>query len=364
MRYYVDVIKTNKNNATLKAPGDIAKICDELGMTAFNMPNLPYDKSVYYQKAWMLLVWQRYWHKLLKKMKSGDVLLYQHPMYGTRIMEKILPKFRQKGVKIVMLIHDLNILRGGETFKRDKTSSVYIQDMIILNYADNIICHNKSMLDYLVSEGFSEDKLTNLEIFDYLTDYRSADKTFKKEWSCVIAGNLVKAKCKYIYDLIDRTKVEDAYKLHLYGGGLEVDLGDEYTNVVYHGSISPEKLPEVMEGDFGIVWDGTSTKSCEGNNGNYLRYNNPHKTSLFLASGVPVIVWKEAALAEFVEQNGVGFTVSSLEEINGVLSKMTEAEYTKMIANVDSVSEKIRNGYFFKNAYQKAENAIFSGMEK
>ena len=43
---------------------------------------------------------------------------------------------------------------------------------------------------------------------------------------------------------------------------------------------------------------------------------------------------------------------------------MTEAEYTKMIANVDSVSEKIRNGYFFKNAYQKAENAIFSGMEK
>lgn len=364
MRYYVDVIKTNKNNATLKAPGDIAKICDELGMTAFNMPNLPYDKSVYYQKAWMLLVWQRYWNRLLKKMKNGDVLLYQHPMYGTRIMERILPKFRKKGVKIVMLIHDLNILRGGEEYKRDKTSSVYIQDMIILNYADNIICHNKSMLDYLASEGFSENKLTNLEIFDYLTDYRPAAKTFKEEWSCVIAGNLVKAKCKYIYDLIDHTKEEGGYKLHLYGGGLEADLGEEYTNVVYHGSISPEKLPEVMEGDFGIVWDGTSTKSCEGNNGNYLRYNNPHKTSLFLASGVPVIVWKEAALAGFVEENGVGFAVSSLEEINGVLSQMTASEYTQMIENVEAVSEKIRKGHFFKTAYQKAENAIFSGMEK
>ena len=263
-----------------------------------------------------------------------------------------------------MLIHDLNILRGGEAYKRDKTSSVYIQDMIILNYADNIICHNKSMRDYLVSEGFPENKLTNLEIFDYLTDYSPSYKAFKEEWSCVIAGNLVKAKCKYIYDLIDHTRAEGSYKLHLYGGGLETELGSDYSNVVYHGSVSPEKLPEIMEGDFGIVWDGTSTKSCEGNNGNYLRYNNPHKTSLFLASGVPVIVWKEAALAPFVENNGVGFAVSSLEEINSVLSKMTESEYAQMIANVDTVSNKIRSGYFFKTAYQKAEDAIFCGMEK
>ena len=364
MRYYVDVIKTKKNNATLKAPSDIARICNDLGMAAFNMPNIPYEKNVFFQKIWMLLVWQRYWYKLLRKMKSGDILVYQHPMYGTRIMKKILPKFRKKGVKIIMLIHDLNILRGGEEFKRDKTSSVYIQDMVILNYADNIICHNKSMQDYLISEGFSPEKLTSLEIFDYLSDYSPNHKAINGEWSCVIAGNLVKSKCKYIYDLINHTQTHDNYKLHLYGGGLEIDLGTEYKNVIYHGSISPEKLPEIIEGDFGIVWDGTSIESCEGNNGNYLRYNNPHKTSLFLASGLPVIVWKESALADFVERNGVGIAVESLEDISNILSEMTTEEYDRIVANVNAVSQKIRSGYFFRTAYKKAEDTVVRGMEK
>lgn len=364
MRYYVDVIKTNKNNATLKAPGDIARISDELGMTACNMPSLPYDKSVYYQKIWMLLVWHRHWNKLLRKLKSGDVLLYQHPMYGTRIMERILPKLRKKGVKIVMLIHDLNILRGGEEYKRDKTSSVYIQDMVILNYADNIICHNQSMLNYLLSEGFEKNKLTSLEIFDYLTDHRPTAKKFKREWSCVIAGNLVKAKCKYVYDLVDNVSSAGGYTLHLYGGGLETVISENQDKVIYHGSVSPDKLPEIMEGDFGIVWDGTSTKTCEGNNGNYLRYNNPHKTSLFLASGIPVIVWDQSALADFVRDNGVGFAIPSLDDIPDVLSRMTEDEYNRIVENVNAVSEKIRSGYFYKTAYQKAEDAIFCGTEK
>ena len=358
MKYYVDVIKTNKNNATLKAPGDIAKICKELNMTPYNMPDIPYDKSTYYQKIWMLFVWQRHWYKLLSKMKKGDVLLYQHPMYGTRLMKKFLPKLQKKGVKVIMLIHDLNILRGGESYKNDKSSPIYIQDMVVLGYADKIICHNERMRQYLLSEGFDENKLVSLQIFDYLINRDLPTRIPENKWSCVIAGNLVKSKCKYIYDLIDHLREQDSYKLHLYGGGLEVDLTNEHKNVIYHGSISPDKLPEIIEGDFGIVWDGTSIKSCEGNNGNYLRYNNPHKTSLFLASGIPVIVWKDSALADFVEQHGVGLTVESLEDVDSELSRMTIEEYNRIIENVQEISSKIRSGYFFRTAYESAINSI------
>ena len=58
-----------------------------------------------------------------------------------------------------------------------------------------------------------------------------------------------------------------------------------------------------------------SSETCKGSFGEYLRINNPHKTSLYLASGIPVIIWSKAALAEFIEKNKCGITVDSLYEI-------------------------------------------------
>ena len=60
-----------------------------------------------------------------------------------------------------------------------------------------------------------------------------------------------------------------------------------------------------MDQNFGLVWDGTSLDGCNGRYGEYLKFNNPHKTSLYLSCGIPVIIWKEAALADFVEEHKV-----------------------------------------------------------
>ena len=56
------------------------------------------------------------------------------------------------------------------------------------------------------------------------------------------------------------------------------------------GSFLPDELPSALEGSFGLVWDGDSSKTCSGVFGEYLRYNNSHKASLYLASGFPIIV--------------------------------------------------------------------------
>ena len=86
-----------------------------------------------------------------------------------------------------------------------------------------------------------------------------------------------------------------------------------------------------------------------------MRYNNPHKTSLYLASRIPIVIWDKAALAEFVEKNGVGFTVSSLGEIPDKLNALTEEEYGKMYRNVESVSKKLFKGEFLRSALSKAQ---------
>jgi len=81
-----------------------------------------------------------------------------------------------------------------------------------------------------------------------------------------------------------------------------------------------------------------------------MKYNNPHKISLYLRCNVPVIIWEKAGLAQFVKENGVGICVSSLNEIEQVLAAVSLEEYNKMLQNVHEISQKISSGYFMRQA--------------
>ena len=87
--------------------------------------------------------------------------------------------------------------------------------------------------------------------------------------------------------------------------------------------------------------------------GNYLRYNNPHKLSLYLSSGLPVIVWKDSAEANFVEKNGVGLAVNSLFELSERLEKLSQDEYLQLVTNAKNIMKKLKEGYYLKSAVNK-----------
>ncbi|MEI3535629.1 MAG: hypothetical protein V8R16_02480, partial [Bacilli bacterium] len=80
--------------------------------------------------------------------------------------------------------------------------------------------------------------------------------------------------------------------------------------------------------------------------GKYLKYNNPHKLSLYLAAGLPVIVWSKSAIAKFVIDNNVGICVNNLNEIN---DKIKKSNYELIRNNAIKIGEKIRKGYFLNN---------------
>ena len=111
-------------------------------------------------------------------------------------------------------------------------------------------------------------------------------------------------------------------------------------------------------GGFGLVWDGDSAHTCSGMYGEYLKINNPHKASLYLASGFPIIVWKQSALADFVRNNNCGILVNSLFEIAETLKSISEDEYQEMIKNSKRIGEKIRQGHYLKIAVEKCENEL------
>ena len=112
-----------------------------------------------------------------------------------------------------------------------------------------------------------------------------------------------------------------------------------------------------------MVWDGAVAETCGGNTGEYLRYNNPHKASLYLSSGIPVIIWKESAIADFVLSHKAGIAVSSLFELEDAIRAVSAEEYAEMQSNAAKLSEKLRSGYYFCKALDESLNRLNIGTE-
>lgn len=286
---------------------------------------------------------------------KGRCDFFKHPFYGFRLTYLWISFIRKwKGCRFIVLIHDINSLRkGGNNYTKEINSTGRFADNQLLKQFDAVICHNDRMKEYLVSLGHRADKIICLEIFDYLTEVNVSDRSLSGVPSIAIAGNLGEKKSGYIYKL-DFPK--DILTVHLYGRGFEAS--EASANLVYHGSFEPEELPQYLTGDFGLVWDGISIETCAGNTGQYLRYNNSHKLSLYLASNMPVIVWDEAAMAEFVLSKNLGFTVKSLAEIPERINALSPSQYQEMCEAARKEGEKLRNGYYTKKAIEQALQVI------
>lgn len=350
--YYISTKREKRNTAGAKAPLDIANICDNLGYREFAMPRFPSGKNKIYQKIWLFVCGTYHWTRLMKMIEYGSVIIYQHPMYGNRLVERMIPIIqKKKNAKFIAVIHDLESLRGGIAGIIQRSAKTNeIADNSLLKKFDAIICHNESMRQYLIEQGFEKERLFNLEIFDYISDIELECPIKNSDPSIAIAGNLAIGKCAYIYNIFENGN-NSGLTVNLYGVNYQKDRANN--NMIYHGSFTPEELPEKLKGDFGLVWDGNSAESCVGNTGEYLKYNNPHKTSLYISSGMPVIVWSQAAIADFILKNGVGVTVDSLSEVEERIRKLSADEYHDMCKRTVKIGKRLKEGQYFKEALKK-----------
>lgn len=355
MEYYIDIKRPERNSAGSKAPDDISELCRRRGMRAFPMPSFPKDGNKLYKKLWLLFTVPHYMRKLRRLLCDGDMVLYQHPMYGYRLLGRYIPAIRKKKtVCFTVLIHDLESLRKGISgLINDNTKTNTFADTVLLKKFDYVICHNEHMKRYLLDQGFSEERLICLEIFDYLADLSSVRKSSGEKLSVAIAGNLIRGKSGYIYGIFDDNgkAVNQNLTVHLYGSNFDGESANG--NTVYHGSFSPEDITKQLEGRFGLVWDGPSALTCAGNTGEYLKYNNPHKASLYLSSQMPVIVWSRSAVADFVKRHGAGLTVDSLYELENAIQNVPDEEYAVMCENTRRLSELLHKGHYFYSAWER-----------
>ena len=282
------------------------------------------------------------------QLKSGDQLLIQFPMlhhsfFTTRLVRKI----QRRGVQVYFIIHDLEALRYAnlDTVPLKHKIRVHLQESSLLKVADGVIAHNPIMKSVLVEKGIPEHKLVSLEIFDYLIPNYQEKDGLSKGQPIIVAGNLAQEKAGYLYQLPARP----AYNLY----GVGFDESRALANETYFGSFLPDELPAALEGGFGLVWDGDSAETCSGVFGEYLRYNNSHKASLYLAAGFPLVVWKQSALSHFVLENGCGIAVESLYDLSQALEQLDDKDYQDLLVNTRRIGQKIRDGSYLTNALNK-----------
>lgn len=295
----------------------------------------------------------------LNNLSKRDVLVLQYPLYYREIYtEKVFASLKEKEIKIIYIIHDIDLIRYSKgSFVRFKdvvkknVGVPVLDEKIILSYGDYFIVHNDKMKKKMISYHLcNKNNAIPLGLFDYLIDNFHSPLCLTDE--IMIAGNLSLDKAGYLREL------PSDVNFALYGPNFDNSIIKD--NINYYGSFDSNDLINNLNGKFGLVWDGNSSTSCSGLLGEYLKINNPHKTSLFLACGIPVITWKDAAISNFILKYKCGIVISSLNELKRTLSKIDDKEYSQLKENAQIVGEKIRNGYFLQTAFNSMKIKIES----
>lgn len=283
---------------------------------------------------------------LMVKLKRGDVLVIQYPFKKFYVIQCRIA--HMKGAKSITLIHDLG------TFRRRKLTAE--KEIKRLSYTDVIIVHNQSMNNWLVEHG-CKAPLVNLDIFDYLSASEPSSEPQRpdRKPTFVFAGGISQRKSSFVYQVDD---VIEGCHFDLYGNGLEKGADAHWRNSTFHGRVDSDEFIRTIKADWGLVWDGDTIDGCSGTWGSYLRINNPHKTSFYLRSGLPVIVWKESAMAPFITANHLGIAVGSLRELPAVLSAITPEQYADYRQAAFRIKDRLNEGYYFRKAFAKAMESL------
>lgn len=347
MKYVLCEGGVEEFTAGVKAPADVVKIALANGYAPLRVNGCVPKRDA---ARWMKVVkrlqwtWVGFWSYF--RFKRGDVVLLptgpgflcRRSGYG------FLARLQKKGVKFIFVVHDIDCLRQASANDSKGCEAAF---MASISMFDVLIVHNGSMRKWLCEHGEDDRKMIELGVFDYLTDCVAPGPD--ESGAVCFAGNLDPRKSTWIREM---TAVKGV-SWNLYGPYYNEALNRQGA-INYGGCFPPDELPAKLRGSFGLIWDGDSIDTCCGTWGAYERYNNPHKLSLYLATGLPVIVWSEAATAEFVIKNGLGICISSLRGLADRLKALRVEDYVKMKAACITMAQKVRSGWFMSKALEDA----------
>lgn len=272
-------------------------------------------------------------------LQKDDVLFLQYPV--KKYFSFLCHVAHLKGARTVSLIHDLG------SFRRKKLT---IQKEINrLSNSDYIIASNEKMKGWLEEYGLQKP-VGALGLFDYRSESKCPEEVTEREQVKVVyAGALSMKKNSF---LIELSKTLSHWQLLVCGNKEGLQGLQNNPLITYQGFVPSEEFIKHIDADFGLVWDGDSLDGCSGEYGQYLKWNSPHKVSFYLRAGLPLIIWKEAAVAPIIEEAGAGITIRSLKELDGKLANLTPEQKKEMKKQAVNLAQKLNKGRFLQDSFR------------
>ncbi len=342
-KHYIinDLVKLNASqqvNAQSKAREDVVETLQNMGYKVCNIVNRKYSwgkyKAYHHYPIITNFFAKRQAKRVIKGIKPGDIVFIQD--FHLDHMQYIATHSMIQKAKVILLVHDIQCIRF----------DIKTNEVEQINNASMLLVHTQAMKDKLRSLGVTKP-MRVINLFDYYSDdpMIPAEEIQKHKNEIVFAGNLTKS---VFLNELGKDNSNNDIRFRLYGILGDLDISS-YPLFTYCGVFQPANTGSIT-GGWGLVWDGDSIDSCTGDYGDYLRYNSSHKNSLYLACGIPLIVWSESALADIVIKENIGITISNLHDLSKRIADISDEEYATMIANARRVGTKLRHGDYLREA--------------
>ncbi len=315
--------------AGYKAPHDVNITLKQLGFTEVRAGA---DTTIKIVSLFVILF------RLIRigvRLRKDDIFVIQYPSFP--LLFVVMPFFLHCD-KRVLLIHDFHSLR--------LKGRMGVLERLNVSFFNKLIVHTQNMKEYLL-KFYPKKSYYVLGCFGYILErpYDYGMRSLTNE--ICFAGNLDKSS--FIKGLIHENGI--GCKYHLYGKNTNV-INSVSGNIIYEGMFHPDKVG-ILKGSWGLVWDGDDLSSCNGYLGEYLKLNAPHKFSLYIAVGLPVIVWSGSAMADVVRNKKIGIVVDSLYELRNKIETVSGKEYTDFVENVFILSRRLQEYTMLKALFPK-----------
>lgn len=323
--YFIDFLfpksfnTVGKYNATSKARNDVEIIVKEYNPVYIPIYRYHSSKIMGVLEVLLKFLWQ-----LIRLPKKSKIFI-QYPMINLKPFKLLCPLLKKH--EIIAIVHDLQSYRYPLKNK--------VQDEVnVLNSFSKIIVHTAAMKEKLQQERVKTTMYV-LDCFDYLL--REEINCNIKEHTIVYAGTLDKSH------FIEKMSSVDLGDLNVYLYGKPEPPMEYCEKIQYKGVFLPDDI-SMIEGEWGLLWDGDSIDTCGGNFGEYLQLIAPHKFSLYLACGLKIICWEYSAMASLVKKYNIGVVISSLKNLNNIVTSISESQKEEMNENVRNLKTTIRQG--------------------
>lgn len=285
--------------------------------------------------------------RMFMKVRRNAIFFVQLPLYHRMGRWLLLLLARYKHIRPAACMMDIDGLRDGNKALLQKE----IADLL---HFDLFIAQNEYMKRWIARQRPGA-VITCIRFFDFLITPSTPPR--QRSTTIAFAGNLVKSP---FLEKLSSLRNCPSIIFHLYGLGA-TDAMMQQRQVNYNGVVGPYELPGKLTASFGLVWDGESLDGCTGSTGEYLHYNSPHKLSLYIISGMPVIAPRNTPSGELVEKYRIGFCIDTLHELESRINEVSDEEYQQMATNTHELAAIISTGECLGSALSELMPEISSG---